>query len=95
MLCRTDAENAGRIGGLLTGVRKTAPLFCYAYRGERGRDSAWKRAFLAGRDGAGRRVAWNGAGVRNNGAWTACRMERGWCEKQRRMDGVPHGTGLA
>ena len=35
-----------------------------------------------------RRAAWNGAGVRNNGAWTACRMERGWREKQRRMDGV-------
>ena len=72
-----DAKNSGRTGGLLTGVRKTAPLFCYAYGGERaGRRVAYREKSVAEwrqkrRDGAGRRVAWSGAGVRNSGAWTA------------------------
>jgi len=41
------------------------------------------------------RRVWRSGGRSVETGGTACRMERGWCEKQRRMDGVPHGTGLA
>lgn len=41
------------------------------------------------------RRVWRSGGRSVETGGTACRMERGWREKQRRMDGVSHGTGLA
>jgi len=65
-----------RIGERGGGTAHGKELFC------RGRDGAGRRVAYREksvaewrperRDGAGRRAAWNGAGVRNNGAWTAC-----------------------
>lgn len=69
---------------MLTGVRKTAPLFCYAYRGERGRDSAWKELSVGGeteRDAVSHieRRVWR----------------RGGRSVETERDGVSHETGLA
>ena len=85
---------------MLTGVRKTAPLFLLCVWGREGAGQRMEKSFSGGgeteRDAVSHieRRVWRSGGRSVETGGTACRMERDWREKQRRMDGVPACCGL-